>query len=189
MSAPRRCSDLSIELRVPPDWSRVESVRQATDLLVRSIARTAPEDLAAALSIVAGELMENAIKYGREGTSVEFTIVREPGIVRVSVANDVDRERGSVAMLKRRIDWLATYESPLAAYHASIAALDRGAEVEGTGLGLARILYEGECRLFCEIESGDRIRIEAVRDWPEAPRDAAEQGRNAEGSGSGGSGR
>ncbi len=157
-------AELRIELLVPSEWSRVEAVRQATDLAVRSVSRFAPEELATSLSIVAGELMENAVKYGRADRAVAFAMRREPDRVVVMVTNVVDDANASAERLKRRVDWLSSFESPRAAFLASIEGLD--AET-GSGLGLARIMNEGECHLSCAIDANGFVTVEASRAWTE----------------------
>src|SRR5438067_13588872 len=93
---------LWIEMLVPPEWSRVDTVRTLTDALVRAVGPSAAEDLAERLSIVAGELMENAVKYGKPGESVAFQLRRDGSAIVLSVTSVVDPETGSSGKLKAR---------------------------------------------------------------------------------------
>jgi hypothetical protein len=165
---------LWIEMLVPPEWPRVDTVRTLTDALVRAVGPSAAEDLAERLSIVAGELMENAVKYGKAGESVAFQLRRDGSAIVLSVTSVVDPATESSARLKARVDWLSSFASGLAAYHATIERLDSDSSaVDGAGLGLARILFEGECRLSCEVRHDGRVSMEATRDWPIEERRAA----------------
>jgi hypothetical protein len=158
---------LWIEMLVPPEWDRVELVRTVTDGLVRTVGPAAAADVAERLAIVAGELMENAVKYGKAGEAVAFQLRREGSAIVLSVTSVDDPLTGSSARLKARVDWLATFESALDAYHATIERLDSDAAVvDGAGLGLARILFEGECRLSCDLHQDGRVSMEATREWP-----------------------
>jgi hypothetical protein len=159
--------EIWVEMRVPPEWSRVDTVRAVTEGLVRAVGPTAADDLAERLAIVAGELMENAVKYGKAGELVAFQLHRDGQAIVLSVTSVADPATSSSARLKARVEWLATFDTALAAYHATIERLDSdAAAVDGAGLGLARILFEGECRLTCELREDGRVSMQARREWP-----------------------
>ena len=145
---------LNVELTIPPEWSRIDPVRQAVGLCVAAV--LANDDLRDALAMVCAELLENAIKYGKPdprgvcvqlqqrpiGTQIEVTL---------SVTNAVEQASHHLAMLQQRIAWIRTFESPGEAYMAALTTVYERAEAQGGegGLGLVRIAYEGGCLLDC----------------------------------------
>ena len=143
---------LRLELRVPPDWSRIEDVRTAVDLCVRSVC--ADPDRREALSMTAVELTENAIKYGRaDDNLVTVTLYDKNGDIVVEVSNPLAPEQDG-EQVARRIAWIESFPSAADAYQA--AMLQVGAEGRDgvSGLGLARIAYEGGCRLTSSMQNG-----------------------------------
>lgn len=141
---------LKLDLRIPPQWARIERVRVAVSTCVSAV--FADTDLEDALAMTCAELMENAIKYGHPGADrVNLTLFDHAEEVVVEVVN-TPADDASVQLLRTRIDWISSFPSAQAAYLAALAAASEKPATEGgSGLGLVRIAYEGGCRLSCEL--------------------------------------
>jgi anti-anti-sigma factor len=105
---------------------------------------------ASKLVIAARELLENAVKFSKDGVSeVRVEISRAPGGAGTSIRTKNRSGRDDIAVLERTIDEIAAAPDPFAHYvalmHRSVA---RGA---GSGLGLGRIRAETDLSLRAEI--------------------------------------
>jgi hypothetical protein len=147
---------IHLELAVPSDWSRIDAVREAVGRSIEAV--FGDLDLRDALAMVAAELLENAIKYGVGG--VRLVVGCEAGRLVISVENAVDEGQGHARVLAELIAQVGALE-PLAAYQA---ALERAfaAASEHSGLGLARIRYEGGCGLRCDTSAPGRVTVTAT---------------------------
>ncbi|MCC6645037.1 MAG: sensor histidine kinase [Polyangiaceae bacterium] len=141
---------LKLDLRIPPQWARIERVRVAVSTCVSAV--FADTDLEDALAMTCAELIENAIKYGHPSADrVQLTLFDRPDHVVVEVVNTPASD-ASVAALRSRIEWIASFPTAQDAYFAAIAAVSEKPEGDtGSGLGLVRIAYEGGCKLSCEL--------------------------------------
>lgn len=141
---------LKLDLRIPPQWARIERVRVAVSTCVSAV--FADTDLEDALAMTCAELMENAIKYGHPTADrVQLTLFDRADQVVVEVVN-TPASAAAVAALKERMDWIAAFPSAQDAYFASLAAVSEKPDGDsGSGLGLVRIAYEGGCTLSCEM--------------------------------------
>jgi hypothetical protein len=149
---------LKIELRVAPQWSRVEPVREAVSLCVGVV--YAADDLQHGISMTAAELMENAVKYGSPADNrVSLSLSEADGEVTIEVTNRIAEGSRGPDVLAERIAWIASFPSAAEAYVAAIA----GVASEGgaaSGLGLVRIAYEAGCRLSLQ-RDGDLLTVRA----------------------------
>lgn len=141
---------LKLDLRIPPQWARIERVRVAVSTCVSAV--FADTELEDALAMTCAELMENAIKYGHPSADqVQLTLFDRADQVVVEVLN-LPASDASVDALKARIEWIDAFPSAQHAYLASLAAVSERPDADGgSGLGLVRIAYEGGCRLSCEM--------------------------------------
>ncbi len=173
-------SDLKIEMAIPPEWDRIDPLRKAVSFCVAAV--FANDGLKDALSMACSELLENAIKYGPRETSLVRVVVHEVGRpasarLTVSVSHAISEadadDSAHVATLRARLAWLRSFASPSLAYEAALARVGtRSAPDEGTdsareraeaesGLGLARIAYEGGCELECDTSSPGVLTMHA----------------------------
>jgi signal transduction histidine kinase len=145
---------LNVVLRIPPEWARIDPVRQAVGLCV--VAVFASDDLKDALGMVCAELLENAIKYGKpDGRGVKIQLIeRGDGPdkeVMLSVTNAIESTSHHIDSLRQRLAWIDAFSTASDAYMAALSQVyeraDEGAE---SGLGLVRIAYEGGCKIDCE---------------------------------------
>ena len=151
-----------IDLPVQNEWSNVDLVR--TSVLGCFHAIFADTEGCQSFATVASELMENAIKYGdwkEEGAGhLKLRVWGDARTASVQVEQPVAVDGESVRELLAMIEWLNGFADPEEAYRTrmlEIAAAPAGA----TKLGLARIVYEGRCRLAAELD-GSTLRVTGV---------------------------
>ncbi len=143
----------AIDVPVRGEWKNVS-------LLVTSVqncfaAMFSELDGANALAMIAGELMENAIKYGNWGPKPGFLRLGVHGTVgkaRVAVKNPVSAE--NLARLEESLAWIKSFPTPAEAFAARIQEVV-GAPRGESRLGLVRILYEAESTLTVRVDGGD----------------------------------
>jgi hypothetical protein len=144
---------LDLSLRIPPEWARIDPVRQAVGLCAE--AAFASEDMRDALGMVCAELLENAIKYGKpDAGGIRIHVTETADDVVVEVTNAVEDVSHHAAQLRERIAWITSFETPSEAYMAALSQVYERAEAIEGGLGLVRIAYEGACQLACETTDG-----------------------------------
>jgi hypothetical protein len=147
---------LRIEIRVPTEWSRIEPVRSAVARCVSAAMRD--RDLEVSLAMIASELLENAVKYGRPGSTVALTLRIARGRAVISVENDVEEGSAHVDTLRRHLDWLKGFSRASDAYVAALRRVYGGGKDSG-GLGIARIVYEGSAEIECDTARPGRVVV------------------------------
>lgn len=150
---------LHLSLDIPADWSKIDPAREAVGLLV--LALFGDDNLRDALAMVSEELLENAIKYSRPASSVALAIEHRDDGVEIAVTNAVDESAGHLAKLSERIAWVGSFGTPAEAYTAALSRLYAENTPGVTGLGLARIAYEGRCVLDCDASVSGRVKVTA----------------------------
>jgi hypothetical protein len=151
-----------IELPVQNDWANVDLVR--TSVLGCFNAIFTDNEGCQSFATVASELMENAIKYGAWNEGVRHLHLRVWGdgqTASVQVAHPIAaNDAANVRELLATIVWLNGFADPEDAYRARMLAI-AAAPAGATKLGLARIAYEGRCKLAAEID-GTTLRVTGV---------------------------
>lgn len=153
---------INVELCIPPEWARIDPVRQAIGLCIAAVFSN--EDLRDALGMVCAELLENAIKYGKPAPHNVSIRLAEQTIegkrqLTLSVTNSAEHASHHLAMLQQRLDWIDQFEDPSEAYFAALDLIyKQGGE---GGLGLVRIAYEGGCHLECESPAEGQLTMRA----------------------------
>lgn len=148
----------SIDLTVRNEWRNIDLLR--TSVQNCFIAVFADLDGCHAIAMVTGELLENALKYG-DWSNTDRAVFRlrvegkDPNI-QVSVQNPLVKDNVHGQNLKKQIEWLASFPTPEAAYRARMLQIAQDESDEGSPsrLGLARIAFEGNCRISAKIEQG-----------------------------------
>ena len=150
---------LSLTLDIAADWSKIDPTREAVGLLV--LALFGDDDLRDALAMVSEELLENAIKYSLPASSVALAIEHRGDGVDIAVTNAVDGGAVHLADLRARIAWVRSFATPSEAYAAALARVYAQAGDGRSGLGIARIAYEGRCGLECDESVPGRVTVTA----------------------------
>jgi hypothetical protein len=148
---------LHLDLAIPPEWGRIDQVREAVSHCITAV--YADRDLRDALAMVASELLENAFKYGKQA-EVKITVRETAGRVVVTVTNEVDEGTPHPEALEQRVAWVKQFGDPRRAYQAAIERAYTD-EADASGLGLARISYEGGCNLDCDTATAGRVTVRA----------------------------
>jgi hypothetical protein len=169
VTVPRR---FQIELPARPEWESIEPLRQSVVACLRAVFRDLP--ICESLAMVAGELLENAVKFGARATGREpalaLWVVGDEFGVGIEVSSQTRPSDPGVARLVQELERIRRAPSPREAY---LDALRRVALSGGEGgLGLARIAHEGGCDLSAVEEDG-LVRVRAntrlLRPLPPTP--------------------
>jgi hypothetical protein len=146
---------VSIQLTIADDWDSVEVVREQVG---KQVLEACGEEMSDALSMVAAELLENAVKYGSDGAPIEFTL--DGG--QVSVTNRVDGASPHPQKLRERIDWVRSFPNPADAYLETMAKVYKTGNLRDAGscLGILRVAFEGHCSVSCELGT-DTVTVRA----------------------------
>ncbi|HSN93263.1 MAG TPA: hypothetical protein VLS93_18680 [Anaeromyxobacteraceae bacterium] len=123
-------------------------------------------DDAYALSMVSQELLENAVKYGSfaSGDAVSFEIRVSDEYVTIEVRSPVG-ETGESALREfdQMVQWVRSFADPFEAYVERMRAVSSQPYAAGkSGLGLARIAYEGRCLLDFYVDESSTLAVSAV---------------------------
>jgi signal transduction histidine kinase len=153
---------LALDISVPARWEGIDPMREAVGLLVQAL--FGDDDLRDALAMVSEELLENAVKYGRPGENLGLTVHRDQQGLHIAVTNTVDQATQHVPKLCEQIDWIHGFPSAAEAYRAAIERVYRRTDRSETGLGIARVAYEGGCVLSCDLSVPGHITVRAVRE-------------------------
>jgi hypothetical protein len=156
--------DFSIDLPIRSDWSNVELIRNA--ILGCFRAAFAHLDGCERMAMVAGELMENAIKYGNWNEGQRQLRLRIHGYeddVEITVDSPVDPASPCVRDLFATLAFLRSFATPGEAYQARMLKIAEDPVGAGSKLGLIRIAYEGDCGLEAEL-AGRTLRVRGGMD-------------------------
>lgn len=153
MSDPGRCV-LTIDVAVRGDWDDVERVR--TSVWNCITAALGPFDVRDALAMVVAELLENAVKHGcpGDGSAPPRLRLRLDPLRGVVVVENVVASDGSAVRVLQSLEWLRGFPTSEEAYQARLLALAESPDDGGSGLGLARVAYEGGCTLSADYQGG-----------------------------------
>ena len=149
----------SIDLTVRNEWRNIDLLR--TSVQNCFIAVFSDLEGCHAIAMVTGELLENALKYGdwsnADRAMFRLRVHGRDSNIEVSVQNPLRKDDQNAHNLMRSIEWLASFPKPEQAYRARMLqiAQDEVEDDEGPSrLGLARIAFEGNCRITAKIENG-----------------------------------
>ncbi len=149
----------SIDLTVKNEWRNIDLLR--TSVQNCFIAVFADLEGCHAIAMVTGELLENALKYGdwsnADRAMFRLRVQGRDNNIEVSVQNPLRKDDTNAQNLMKSIEWLASFPKPEQAYRARMLqiAQDESDDEDGPSrLGLARIAFEGNCRITAKIENG-----------------------------------
>ncbi len=156
----------TLNLCIPPRWEEVELVRgRVMDFLTR---QGHPEETVQSLGMVASELCENAVKYGFYPTGgfgrIEVTLDVYPHEILVIVTCPLPSgDNKHLQRFRQTLDWLQEHGDPREAYiQKMLEVADRDPHSKESGLGLPRIVYEGQSRLDYVIEEDQQLIVTAT---------------------------
>jgi hypothetical protein len=143
----------SLHLVFSPRTNLISIVRR---FVLEFYAQLIPDaDAAGRLALATQELLENAAKYTTCGeTSLDIELDRAAGAVTIRTRNRTDAT--CIALLRRSFAESAAIPDPAVFYDMVLRRSAR--QIEGSGLGLARIRAEGEMALTLIIDT-DMVEI------------------------------
>jgi len=154
----------SLKLNIPPEWSEIENIRNAGIQFLETHGFSS--DLVHSLTMILSELVENSIKYGDfEGFRSEVLIYLDidKSLITIEVNNPVDgTNTHHLKRLDKTIQWIRGYQDSFQAYVEKLREISKKPlEDEESGLGLARIAYEGKAILdFFVLD--DTLNVSAI---------------------------
>lgn len=120
------------------------------------------QDLTSRMAVAAHELLENAVKYSMdEHSRISVAVSLEPSGKREVIIRTWNRSsEANVLIVRGLIADMSSASDASAHYHAMMIKAAQ-ANDDSSGLGLGRIIAEGEMRLSCEVKDGHWLCIEA----------------------------
>ena len=152
---PSRVSE-SYRATIEPQWSEVERVRDFVALWTLGLLRDPVVRDSVALATT--ELLENAVRHGAPGATIDFSLDFDAGVPRIRVANSLAPGSNGAEELEARLAAIAATQRRTA-YQDQLWRIYRG---ESHGMGLVRVAYEGDFNLSCRLIPPDRIEVEVV---------------------------
>ncbi|HTZ50732.1 MAG TPA: ATP-binding protein [Spirochaetia bacterium] len=157
--------DTELDLRVKADWAEMGRVNEEAGGFLAACGLGA--EAVQMYTMVVCELVENAIKYGvfvDEEDRIEVHVTVSPVSVSVQVTHHCQVTGGpALGDLDRTVQWLRSYQAPFEAYVARMKAISREPlDADKSGLGLARITYEGRALLDFYVDENSRLSVSAV---------------------------
>jgi hypothetical protein len=157
--------DLHVSVR--PEWAELERVRSASSGFLANAGLE--QDAIDAVTMVACELSENAIKYGRfdaPEAEVALAVTVDDRAATVEVKNPVGAGRDEeLRRLDQMIQWIRGYQDPFQAYVERLRIVSaQSLDTRESGLGLVRIAYEGQSVLDFYVDEHDVLAVSAVFD-------------------------
>ncbi len=158
-----------LDLRVSADWSEISRVNEQVGEFLSACALS--EETVQMYTMVVCELVENAIKYGtfvNDSDRAEVHLAVAASTISVQVTHHC-RETSHLYLgeLDRTIQWLRSFQAPFEAYVARMKAISREPlDLDKSGLGLARITYEGRALLDFYVDENSLLSVSAVSSLP-----------------------
>jgi hypothetical protein len=156
---PAEAAAIEIRLSVTPEWPTADAV--AVLAKNATAAAYADPELSEDVGVVAGELMENAVKYGdwSNAASLQISIVSDSDQLEIEVDCPCDT---TSPHYERLLASLRTIEksNPRDSYLERLAEIVRDPKERG-GLGLFRLAHGANCRLTARLAEHDWLHVRA----------------------------
>jgi len=155
----------ALRVKMKPDWEEIARASAQGQRFLAS--RRVTGQAADALYMVISELLENSLKYGvyaDEGECVTLSIRITENQIIVEVVNPFDEScQAHLENLDRMVQWIRGYQDPFEAYVEKLREVSRRPlQDETSGLGLARIAYEGGAILDFFVDEKNHLNVSAV---------------------------
>ncbi len=139
-----------VKIEIKPRWEEIAGISDASASFLRS--HGVPADQVETFAMVVVELVENGLKYGAfhdPQSRVTVHVQIAGGSVIVEVTNPFEEStHPHLQRLDRMIQWIRGYQDPFEAYVERLKQVaGKPLADEESGLGLARIAYEGRAIL------------------------------------------
>lgn len=163
MSSPGPASEeafsFSLDLPVRNEWRNVELLRTSVENCFQAV--FADLDGKTAISMVTGELLENALKYGdwesaEASRAFRLRVAGDREHAVVTVQNPVKAGDPGLREVIDTVAWIRSFKSPGDAYRARLLeiAQSEDGDASPSRLGLVRVAYEGNCTVEASVEGG-----------------------------------
>ena len=155
----------SKRLTVVPEWEIIESVRQTADQFLTQTGISAEKIQAG--TMVISELIENAIKYGCYSLPEDKIVAElriDESMITIEVLHPFEKDNfQQLKKLDRAIQWIRGFQNPFEAYIEKVQEISKKPlEDDESGLGLARIAYEGQSILDFFLNEDSQLSVSAV---------------------------
>ena len=152
---------------IDPNWDEIEQVSSESIEFLSS--NHIDEDTVQMFNMVICELVENSLKYGDFSSSekkVDIEVSISKKMATVEVRNLFRKEmRPHLERLDKTIQWIRGFQDPFQAYLEKLKEISRKPlDDEESGLGLARIAYEGQAIIDFFVGDDDQLNVSAVSD-------------------------
>jgi hypothetical protein len=156
---PADAAAIEIRLSLAPEWPKADAV--AVLAKTATAAAYAHAELSEDVGVVAGELMENAVKYGDWSSTapLTFSFVSDSDKLQIEVSCPCDTTSlhyGRLMASLRIIEKANARDS----YLERFAQIVRDPNERG-GLGLLRLAHGANCRLSARLAEDDRLHVRA----------------------------
>jgi hypothetical protein len=157
----------SIKLTMKPNWDEIEKVRNKSSRFLASHGLSI--DSVNAFTMVISELVENSVKYGKFASPKNRVIVNiriDENMVITEVINPVDESVFKhLKVLDKTIQWIRGYQNSFEAYTERLKEVSKKPlSDQHSGLGLARIAYEGKAILDFFVSEDNFLNVSALSD-------------------------
>jgi hypothetical protein len=157
----------NLTLRIKPEWDEIEQVRNSCKQFLLS--HSLSQSIVDALTMVASELSENAVKYGsyRDDAGIDISVTVDRKLIIVEVKNPIgDNGVPFLRHLDETIQWIRGYQDPFESYIIKLRQISSKAlqDME-CGLGLVRISFEGRSILDFYVTEDNILNVSAVYNY------------------------
>jgi hypothetical protein len=150
--------DRNLDLTIWRELGTVSVIRRFIEELYEQIFDDL--DVVSRIALVAHELLENAVKYSRAGSArIQIRVEEHGADRRISIQVSNDATPDNLATLRAAMAEMDAAEDPM--LHYQILMRRNSKRRDGSGLGLARVVAEGETTLGLIIED-ERASLRAL---------------------------
>ena len=156
-----------MHIDLAPDWDKLEGIRLDAGRFLEQHGATSV--INHSMVMVLSELLENSVKYGSfsesaDQVSVDLEYGRNQ--ITVEVTNPISESSlADLDNLDRMIQWVRGFQDPFEAYVKRLREISKKPlDDRASGLGIVRIVYEGQVDLDFFVTNKDLLTVSAIRD-------------------------